>query len=77
MQRNKGLGSLSAEQAKNSMFNPANQRMDVLIPDIESLNLLAQLMGADNSYRKTFIFENVDFSEIHEWFDFLLKLLYN
>ena len=66
LQRNKGLGSLSAEQAKNSMFNPENQRMDVLIPDTESLNLLAQLMGEDNSYRKTFIFENVDFSEIHE-----------
>lgn len=66
LQRNKGLGSLSAEQAKNSMFNPENQRMDVLIPDAESLNLLAQLMGEDNSYRKTFIFENVDFSEIHE-----------
>lgn len=66
LQRNKGLGSLSAEQAKNSMFNPENQRMDVLIPDTESLTLLAQLMGEDNSYRKTFIFENVDFSEIHE-----------
>ena len=66
LQRNKGLGSLSAEQAKNSMFNPENQRMDVLIPDAESLNLLAQLMGEDNSYRKSFIFENVDFSEIHE-----------
>lgn len=66
LQRNKGLGSLSAEQAKNSMFNPENQRMDVLIPDAESLTLLAQLMGEDNSYRKSFIFENVDFSEIHE-----------
>ena len=66
LQRNKGLGSLSAEQAKNSMFNPENQRMDVLIPDTESLTLLAQLMGEDNSYRKSFIFENVDFSEIHE-----------
>lgn len=66
LQRNKGLGSLSAEQAKNSMFNPKNQRMDVLIPDTESLILLAQLMGEDNSYRKSFIFDNVDFSEIHE-----------
>ena len=66
LQRNKGLGSLSAEQAKNSMFNPENQRMDVLVPDTESLTLLAQLMGEDNSYRKSFIFENVDFSEIHE-----------
>ena len=66
LQRNKGLGSLSPQQAKNSMFNPKNQRMDVLIPDEESLTMLSQLMGEDNSYRKTFIFENVDFSEIHE-----------
>lgn len=66
LQRNKGLGSLSPQQAKDSMFNPKNQRMDVLIPDETSLDLLAQLMGEDNSYRKTFIFDNVDFSEIHE-----------
>lgn len=66
LQRNKGLGSLSPQQAKDSMFNPKNQRMDVLIPDETSLDLLAQLMGEDNSYRKTFIFNNVDFSEIHE-----------
>ncbi len=66
LQRNKGLGSLSAEQAKNSMFNPLNQRMDVLVPDETSLMLLSQLMGEDNSYRKEFIFKNVDFSEIHE-----------
>lgn len=66
LQRNKGLGSLSPQQAKDSMFDPKNQRMDVLIPDETSLDLLAQLMGEDNSYRKTFIFDNVDFSEIHE-----------
>lgn len=66
LQRNKGLGSLSAQQAKDSMFDSKNQRMDVLIPDEESLTLLSQLMGEDNSYRKTFIFDNVDFSEIHE-----------
>lgn len=66
LQRNKGLGSLSPQQAKDSMFNPKNQRMDVLIPDESSLELLAQLMGEDNSYRKTFIFDNVDFSQIHE-----------
>ena len=66
LQRNKGLGSLSAQQAKNSMFNPINQRMDVLVPNEESLIMLNQLMGEDNFYRKTFIFENVDFSEIHE-----------
>lgn len=66
LQRNKGLGSLSAEQAKESMFNLKNQRMDLLTPNDYSLNLLMQLMGEDNSYRKKFIFENVDFSTIHE-----------
>lgn len=66
LQRNKGLGSLSAQQAKDSMFDLKNQRMDVLIPDEESLTLLSQLMGEDNSYRKAFIFDTVDFSEIHE-----------
>lgn len=66
LQRNKGLGSLSPQQAKNSMFNPKNQKMITLIPDEDSLCLLEELMGADNSYRKSYIFSNVDFSTIHE-----------
>lgn len=66
LQRNKGLGSLSAEQARASMFDAKNQRLDILVPDEESLILLSQLMGEDNSYRKDFIFTNVDFSELHE-----------
>ena len=66
LQRNKGLGSLSADQARASMFDPKNQRLDILIPDEESLIMLSQLMGEDNNYRKKYIFTNVDFSEIHE-----------
>ena len=66
LQRNKGLGSLSAEQAKASMFDIKNQRLDVLQPDEESLNLLQSLMQEDNEYRKDFIFSNIDFSEIRE-----------
>lgn len=66
LQRNKGLGSLSPQQAKDSMFNSKNQRMDVLIPDEDSISLLEELMGEDNSYRKDYIFENIDFSTIHE-----------
>lgn len=66
LQRNKGLGSLSPQQAKNSMFNPKNQKMITLIPDEDSLCLLEELMGTDNSYRKSYIFDNVDFSTIHE-----------
>lgn len=66
LQRNKGLGSLSPAQARNSMFNEANQRLDILYPDEESIILLQQLMGEDNSYRKNYIFSNIDFSEIRE-----------
>lgn len=66
LQRNKGLGSLSAEQARNSMFTTQYQRLDILEPDETALMLLSQLMGEDNSYRKTFIFNDIDFSEIRE-----------
>ena len=65
VQRNKGLGSLSAEQAKNSMFGE-NQRMDVLLPSDESINLLYDLMGASITPRKNFVFNNIDFQEVRE-----------
>lgn len=65
IQRNKGLGSLTAEQAKNSMFG-SNQRLDILEPTEESIKLLEELMGKDVAPRKDFIFNNVDFSEIRE-----------
>jgi DNA gyrase subunit B len=66
VQRNKGLGSLSPSQARNSMFSKEYQRMDVLKPDEQSLPLLLELMGKDSAPKKKFIFENVDFSEIRE-----------
>lgn len=66
VQRAKGLGALSVEQAKRSMFTPEFQRMDVLEPDPDSIYLLEQLMGEDVSFRKQFIFENIDFSSIRE-----------
>lgn len=65
LQRNKGLGSLTAGQAKNSMFGE-NQRLDVLEPTPEAIELLEQLMGEKVEPRKDFIFNNVDFSEIKE-----------
>lgn len=65
LQRNKGLGSLSAEQARNSMFGE-NQHMDIIIPDDESIRLLCELMGSDSTPRKNYIFNNIDFSEIRE-----------
>ena len=64
--RAKGLGALSPEQAKRSMFTEEFQRIDVLEPTPESLYLLEQLMGEDVAPRKDFIFNKIDFSEIRE-----------
>ena len=66
VQRAKGLGALSVEQAHKSMFTPEFQRMDKLEVDPESLYLLEQLMGEDAIPRKNYIFNNIDFSEIRE-----------
>lgn len=66
IQRNKGLGSLSPSQARESMFNEKNQRMETLIPDDEALYLLEELMGDNIEPRRDFIFSKVDFSEIRE-----------
>lgn len=63
--RAKGLGALSAEQAKNSMFSD-NQRMDIIEPSLDGLILLEDLMGVNVEPRKDFIFENIDFSEVKE-----------
>ena len=66
VQRAKGLGALSVEQAHKSMFTPEFQRMDVLEPDPDSLYMLEELMGSDVEPRKEFIFNKIDFSEIRE-----------
>ena len=66
VQRNKGLGSLSPEQAKKSMFDPEYQRMDVMEYTEEAIDLLYSLMGSDVEPRRDFIMKNVDFSEIRE-----------
>lgn len=64
--RAKGLGALSAEQAKKSMFSEEYQRFEQLIPDEDSFNLLNALMGKDSTPKYNFIFENIDFSTIME-----------
>ena len=64
--RAKGLGALSADQARRSMFSDEFQRMDQLVPDEDSLYLLSQLMGKDSEPKRNFVFENVDFSEVRE-----------
>lgn len=66
VQRNKGLGSLSPEQARRSMFTDEFQRLDTLSPDEETLPLLLSLMGRDSGPKRDFIFKNVDFSTIKE-----------
>ena len=66
VQRNKGLGSLEPEQARESMFNPEHQRLDVMEYSEEAMSLLYSLMGEDVAPRRDFIMENVDFSEIKE-----------
>ena len=66
VQRNKGLGSLSPDQARTSMFTPEFQRLEQLVPDENSYLLLLNLMGNDSSIKRDFIFENLDFSTIRE-----------
>lgn len=66
VQRNKGLGAMSVEQAHKSMFTPEFQRMDVLEPDPDSLYMLEELMGSDVEPRRDFIFNKIDFSKIRE-----------
>ncbi len=65
VQRNKGLGSLSAEQARASMFGE-NQHMDILTPTWNAIELLEKLMGTEVACRKDYIFNNIDFSEVKE-----------
>ena len=64
--RNKGLGELDAETARKSMFSKEFQRLEKIEYTDEAIVLLRELMGEDVFPRRKFIFENVDFSEIHE-----------
>lgn len=64
--RNKGLGEMNPEVAKESMFDPRYQRLDVLDYSEEAMKTLEDLMGTNVENRRDFIFENVDFSTITE-----------
>lgn len=64
--RAKGLGELSDETARASMFSSEYQRMDVLDWDADAVSLLYDLMGEDVDLRKEFILKKVDFSEVRE-----------
>lgn len=63
--RFKGLGELTAEDTKNSMFDKDNQRIEVLVPDDNSFYRLEELMGPSVQPRKDFVFSGaIDFSKI-------------
>lgn len=64
--RAKGLGELPTETAKNSMFNPENQRLEQMEYSDEAIELLEQLMGEEVSCRTDYIFKNIDFSTVRE-----------
>ena len=64
--RFKGLGSMSAEQAHNSMFSDEFQRMDKLELDENALKYLYDFMGEDVAPRKDYVFNHIDFSTIRE-----------
>ena len=64
--RNKGLGEMTPESARRSMFASEFQRMEILEYSDEAMNILYALMGEDVEPRREFIFENVDFSKIVE-----------
>lgn len=64
--RAKGIGELSPEIARESMFTPEFQRLEVLEPDDISADLLYSLMGENIQPRKEFVFNNIDFREIKE-----------
>lgn len=66
LQRNKGLGALEAEQARNSMFSPEYQRLDIMEWNNEAIDLLYDLMGEDVEPRREFIMKKVDFSKVRE-----------
>lgn len=63
--RAKGLGALSPQRVKASMFGEF-QRLDVLSPTPEAIVLLEQLMGEDVDPRREYIFNNIDFSLLRE-----------
>ena len=64
--RAKGLGELSDDTAKNSMFSPAYQRLEILTYTAEGMKLLEELMGNYPELRRDYIMKNIDFTIIKE-----------
>lgn len=64
--RNKGLGEMSWEEMRDSMFTPQYQHLETLDYTEEAIDLLRELMGDDVMPRKDYIMNNIDFGEIRE-----------
>ena len=59
----KGLGQMTDEDLKNSMFNKEWQHLEPITYSEEGIQTLLELMSEDVEPRKEFVFNNIDFSK--------------
>ena len=59
----KGLGQMSDEDLKNSMFNSEWQHLEPIEYSKEGIDILYDLMGEEVEPRKDFVFNKIDFSK--------------
>ena len=59
----KGLGQMSDEDLKNSMFNEEWQRLEPISFSKEGLESLINLMGEEVEKRKEFVYNCIDFNK--------------
>lgn len=59
----KGLGQMSDNDLKASMFNEEWQHLEPIIYSEEGINTLISLMSEDVEPRKEFVYNNIDFSK--------------
>lgn len=59
----KGLGQMTDEDLKNSMFNKEWQHLEPITYSTEGIQTLLELMSEDVEPRKEFVFNNIDFSK--------------
>lgn len=63
--RYKGLGQMSDQDLKESMFNNEWQRLEPITYSEEGIAALLELMGNNVEPRKEYVFNNIDFSEFN------------
>ena len=59
----KGLGQMSDQDLKESMFSSEWQRLEPITYSDIGIEILEDLMGKDAEPRKDFVFNNIDFSQ--------------